>query len=1119
MNKSFREGLLCLFLTEKNIRIMKHTCFMLILFVFQSAASSYAQSTKINLNIKKSTLKQVFKEIESQTEFTFFYNDELIDLDRTVDIRAQRETIESILNKVLTDCTYEIQNQNILLIPNSRSSRSSSSQQQKGQITGAITDERGEPIIGANVIEKGTSNGVVTDLDGKFSLSVQKNMVLQISYIGYINQEVQIKDQTFLQIILQEDTQALDEVIVIGYGTMKKKDLSGSVASVKGDDLMIRKTTQLSTALQGATAGLMVTPSNGPGATADIKIRGVTTIGDSSPLVLVDGVPGDINMVNPNDVEDISVLKDAASASIYGSRAAAGVILITTKRAKDNDLNLSYTFEQGWEKPTKIPQYMNAQQYIELANELRYNDNNTGGWYQVYTEDEINNWMTYNKTDPDKYPNTDWNNWTLNSSAPRQSHIVSISGGTKKLQTKASFNYDKTDAIYDGRWYKRMMIRINNDLKINDYLSTSIDISFRNVTKKTPTFNPFGELKNRPVNPAMFSDGRYGTGAVLGNPYALMKEGGDYNEWYNRIGGKASIDFTPLQGLKISGVIAATHNYNKTKKFQKRVPYTYLEDPNTVMGYYPWGYEATELTEKRDDNYDYTVQFFANYIKTFGKHDISTLVGNENYYTFFEYMGASRDQYEFEKYPYLDLGPLAYRDNYGNASEYAYRSWFARVAYSYAHKYLLQFNFRRDGSSRFKPDHRWGSFPSVSVGWILSEENFLKNSNISWLSFLKLRGSWGKLGNERIGTYPTSGLIVFSNSLFYQNGTAISALTAAQTTYVIQSLTWEKTESYNIGLDAYFLDNRLRFTGDYYKKKTNDMLLSLEIPSYVGYDNPSQNAGKMHTKGWEVELGWDDNIGDLRYNISVNLSDFVSKMGDLGGTEFLGSQVKKEGSEFNEWYGYKTDGLFLTQEEVDNSAKINNNVKVGDIKYQDISGPDGIPDGKISPEYDRVLLGGSLPQYMYGTTINLGYHDFDFSVVFQGVGKQNTRYAANDYRWGNNFAQFMEGNYWSTLNTDEQNEKAFYPRISETNYTSNNETMSDYWLFNGRYLRLKNLTIGYSLPQVLTQKVSISRLRFYVSANNLFSIDKYPEGLDPESNSFGGYPTTKSVIIGASVNF
>lgn len=1121
--------------SKKIIHVMKLLTIFSFVCVFQLyAANTFSQKSTVHILKNSLTLHELISEIEKQTDYLFIFSKEDVDLSRLVNVKEQNQEVNKILFDVFekSDVAYTLSN-NYISLRKKETGTTSFPQQAKKSITGQITDAGGEPIIGANIVEKGTTNGTITDMDGNFSLSVPVNSTLVVSYIGYTTTEVLVGNQTNLAIRIEEDSEKLDEVVVIGYGTVRKKDLTGSVGAVKGDDLAARKTTQLSSALQGAVAGVLVTrDNNSPGSSAgSIKVRGVTTIGDTSPLVIVDGVPGDINQVNPNDVESMTVLKDAASASIYGSRAASGVILITTKRAKENDLSLAYNFEYGWEMPTKQPEYVGVQRYMEMTNELRYNDNNAGGMYQTYSEDQVNNWVKYNATDPNKYPITDWTDLILKSSAPRQTHTINIAGGSKAVKTKASFVYDKIDGLYADRNYERFMVRVNNDFKFNKYLGATLDFDFKRSKVEQPEFDPIDRMRiAAPVYAAVWADGRVAEGKSGSNPYGIMKDGGTKQEWYNRIGGKASLDFTPLDGLKLSGVIAPVYNFDKSKTFRLKAPYYLADDPNTLGGYFE-GHSTTKLTENRNDDYNVTIQFFGNYMKSLGKHDFNVMAGYETYYSFWENLSASRDQYELDNYPYLNLGPLTMRDNSGFAEEVAYRSWFGRVMYNYDNRYLLQANIRYDGSSRFHKDYRWGSFPSFSAGWVLNEEQFMKNLDAGWLSMLKLRASWGTLGNERImmkrddkdvqNYYPYQAAIGFSNVLFYQNGQPLSELSAAQWTYAIQNISWEKTESFDFGVDAMFFDSRLRFTADYYKKKTKDMLLALEIPDYVGFDNPQKNTGDMNTNGYEIEIGWNDRVGDWRYGVSVNFSDFVSKMGDLGGTEFIGDKVKMKGSQFDEWYGYLSDGLYLTQEDVDNSARINNSVKVGDVKYKDVSGPDGVPDGIISSEYDRVLLGGSLPRYMFGGNFNLGYKDFDFSLAFQGVGSQQVRLSRNmaeplRENWGN-IPTILEGNYWSSLNSDAENAKSKYPRLTVTN-VGNNMTMSDFWLFNGRYVRLKNVTLGYSLPNTLTQKAHLERVRFYVSANDLFCLSKYPTGWDPEMG-VSAYPITTSVLFGVSVNF
>ena len=1002
---------------------------------------------------------------------------------------------------------------------------------QQGKLTtikGNIVDESNEPLIGVSVRVKGQNIGTVTDIDGKYQLDVPQNAVLVVSYIGSVTQEIPVEGRTLINIVLLEDSHGLDEVVVIGYGAVKKKDLTGAVGTVSGDNISARKTTNLSSALQGSVAGLMVRRSdNAPGASAgSMHIRGVTTIGDSSPLIIIDGVPGTLDYVNPNDVESVSVLKDAASASIYGSRAAAGVILVTTKRASQTELSFSYNGEFGLEIPTTQPGVSGVTRYLEMSNELRYNDTPSGGFFQAFSADQVKNWMKHNATDPNNYPVTDWRDLILKSSASRQTHSVHISGGNKSVRTKASLTYDDVDGLYADRAFQRYMLRLNNDFEINKLLGAKLDLNVRRAKNHTPNYSPFSTMRNMPaIYAATWDDGRIAEGKSGGNPYGLLNMGGSSDSWSTQIGGKASIDFKPFRGFNIEASVAPFINYTKTKAFKKKAFYTLASDPNAFGGYLDEGgnrWETDKLTETRNDNYNVTSQLIANYMKTIGSHSLTLMAGFENYYAKSENLTASRDQYILTAYPYLDLGPEDYRDNSGNASEYTYNSYFGRAIYNYDNRYLLQANLRRDGSSRFSQKYRWGTFPSVSAGWVLSEEEFMKNLNLDWLSFTKIKASWGQLGNERIGDFPYIALLTFGSSLFYENGELISGQTASQRELAVKDISWETTESTNIGLDLAFLNNKLRFGAEYYWKKTKDMLLTTQIPLHMGYDNPSTNLGEMSTKGWEIELGWNDRKGDWSYGISANLSDFISTIDYLQNTKNIsGGKIQVAGVGFNEWYGYVSEGIYQTQEQVDNSAKLNDQIKVGDVWYRDISGPDGVPDGKISAEYDRVPLGNSLPRFQYGGNINVGYKDFDLSIAFQGIGKQNVRLESEMIQplrsnYGN-IPDIYDGNYWSQFNTSEENASAKYPRLSYSS-SGNNYTVSDFWLFNGRYFRLKNLTLGYTLPKAMTQKASMKKVRVYASASDLFCISNYPKGWDPEMG-VSSYPITTSLVFGLSVNF
>ena len=1080
-----------------------------------------AQSKKVSLVSSSSTVGQVLKDIEAQTGYLFVYNTSDIDVSKKVSLNFKDAAVSQVLDSVLDghNVKWHFEGRYIKIMKQEPEGKSKSNGPVK--IQGKVCAADGEPLIGASIMVKGTSTGVITDMDGQFTMEIPTpGTVLVASYLGFVDQEFEAVGDGNFDIFLKEDNNTLDELIVVGYGTQRKVDLTGSVGSVGGKTLADRKSTSIATSLQGAVAGVTVTrsgnePSNEGG---DIKVRGITTIGDSTPLVIIDGVPGDMSSVSSEDIENISVLKDAASASIYGSRAAAGVILITTKRGQKERINISYNIEYGSEIPTANVDFVDITRYLEMTNELRYNDNPSGGLYQDYSQDQVENWLEYNQTDPNKYPNTDWRKLVLKDSALRCMHRVNISGGSKVIQTNASFTYNKPDGLYNGLDYKRYMTKVNNDINITDWLHASIDFSFNKKEANSPVTDPYTLVRYLPpIYAATWDDGRIADGKGA-NIYALVNYGGFNKKDIFQFSGKAQIDIKPLPSLRFSAIFAPNLVITKQKSFQKELPWTTAEDPDVIGGYL---ISSTKLSEYRNDSKSYNAQFLANYNETFNGHSIGVMAGYETNYYFYEGLTATKDKFEVSDFPYMDIAPNNQVYDSGNAYETALMSFFGRLSYNYKNRYLIQANCRWDGSSRFAKKYRWGMFPSISGAWVLSEEPFF-NIGKEAISFMKVRVSYGTLGNERIGNYPYQSLISTGRGLFVNSkGEAVEEMTAAQRNYVIENISWETTYSIDAGLDLYFLNNRLSLTADYYNKKTKDMLLALEIPDYVGYGNPEKNTGDMYTNGFELTLGWKDNVGDFFYGVNFNLSDFKSKMGNLGGTQFLGDQVKLEGSEFNEWYGYVSDGLFLTQEDLDNSPKLNNQTSLGDIKYKDISGPNGVPDGKITPEYDRVLLGGSLPRFTYGGNINLGYKGLDISLSFQGVGLQKSRMAnmmvkplISNY---GNIPAIIDGKYWSSFKTAEENAQAQYPRLTYAN-ESGVYCLSDYWLFNGAYFRLKNIMVGYTLPEHLTNRIFIKKLRFYATATDLFSISNYPKGWDPEVGPTS-YPITTTVLLGAEITF
>ena len=856
------------------------------------------------LKADDSTVKQVFDYIERHSKYVFVYDQHVKNLlTKKVNVATKGKSVEDILAAVCsqTGLKYHINDRQVTISLGEKVNKQTFQRESKRtagrKIKGVVGDGNNEPLIGATVKVKGTNIVTVTDMDGNFELEVPSGAELVVSYIGFNDQTVKISgSKSTYDVELQENTNSLDELVVIGYGTVKKKDLTGAVAAVKGDELVNKRTTMLSNALQGSLSGVTVSRnSSAPGSGASsIRVRGITTIGESSPLVIVDGVESTLDYVNANDVESISVLKDAAAASIYGSKAAAGVILVTTKRGNDTGkIDLKYNAEFGWEIRTRQPSMVGVTRYLEMNNELQYNDNPSGGFFQVYTADQTKNWVKYNQTDPNNYPITDWQGLILNSSAPRMTHSLTVSGGNKAVKSVATLTYDEVDGLYDGRGFQRYMFRANNDFNINKKLSASLDVSIRHAKSRNQIYDPFSTMRLMPaIYPAMWSDGRIASGKSGANPYGLLKNGGSTVSHSTQLSGKGSLTYKPLTGLSLSAIISPFINYQKSKQFKLACWYTLPDDPDVIGGYLDAGslYATNKLTEGRNDNWHVTSQLLANYMRTFGKHDITVMAGFENYYMKSENLSAARDQYELTNYPFLNIGSEDFQTNSGTGAEYTSNSFFGRLLYSYANRYLFQANVRRDGSSRFAKNYRWGTFPSFSAGWVMSEEPFMQKANLPWLSYLKLRASWGKLGNERIGSnyFPYIALMNFGSTLFYMaDGSVVSGSTARPAVLAVEDITWETTTSTDLGFDANFLNNRLHINFDYYWKKTTDMLLAIQIPYTMGYNSPNTNAGKMSTHGYDIDVSWQDHIGDFKYSVGLNFSDYLSKIDYLNNSDII----------------------------------------------------------------------------------------------------------------------------------------------------------------------------------------------------------------------------------------
>ncbi|TKG95459.1 SusC/RagA family TonB-linked outer membrane protein [Puteibacter caeruleilacunae] len=1115
---------------KRLLLVMKITVFIVCFTIFQVAASGYSQNTHLNLRMKKASIESIFKVIEEQSEYTFFYQDEHLKDNVIENLNVSNKSVEEVLREVLksTDLSFKLVDKHIIVYEKKGAVAKAIAVQQNVEVTGTVTDEKGESLPGVSVIVKGTTVGVTTDFDGNYTLSMPADAkVLVFSFVGMKSQEIALNGQSTVNVVLRADAIGLEEVVAVGYGVMKKSSLTGAVASVSGEDLERRVVTNVSNALQGAVAGVTVTRSSGqPGAGNTIRVRGITTIeGTNDPLILVDDIPvSNINDINPDDIASYSVLKDAASAAIYGSRAAAGVILITTKRAKNGEFNMDYNVDFSFNVPTETLDYVNAPRYFEMWNEKVWNDNGNGdNQYPAYEKDYIDNYLDNHAADPDNYPNTIWKDWLLKDYATTQRHNLVLSGGTERLKTKASFSYENQDALYAIRDWSRYTLRVNNDLKINDRLSANLDLAYNFTDEVTPVSFPLSDDLHRvPHSLALYEDGRIGF-ANRGNPYAILLYGGENNYETQKLNAKLGLTYSPAKNLTLKVSVAPSFNNYYRKNFTKQLPYYAADDHNNEQG--PIGYfiRETELKETRNRTKAYTTQAVANYKFNIGGNNFDVTGGYEEYYHKYEDLKVKADKFILSDFPYMNHAPVdrLFWDDNSVVGEEAYRSVFGRLTYDYERKYLLQANFRYDGSSKFASEHRWGFFPSLSAGWVISEEPFFEPVK-EFAEFLKLRASYGELGNDRLGNYLYISELSLGSRLFSDtNGQVISDQTSSLSELVMRDISWETTKSTNFGLDYTHFDNRLMLSFDIYQKKTTDMLLNLNIPKFTGYADPKTNVGDMKTNGWEFKVTWRDKIGAVGYSASFHISDSKTTVGDVKGKRlFSGNTVTEEGEEYRTYWGYLSDGIFQTQEEVDNAPVISTSTRPGDIRYKDVSGPDGVPDGKITAE-DKVHLGGSLPRYNYGGSLNLDYKGFDLGIVFQGVGKQNREMNTGPV---NGFQSNLltpttlyDGNYWSNYNTPEENLAAKYPRLTGNNQGLNGR-FSDYWMMNGAYFRLKNITLGYTIPKSFSQRIGLSKLRVFVAGNDLFSIDNFPKGMDPE-HGYSSYFITKSYIAGVKIKF
>lgn len=1064
-----------------------------------SMQEARAQSKSINLNLSDITLSEAMKAIEQNTEYVFFYNNSGIDLNKKVTIKAKNATINNVITQILPGYEYKIESNKIVILPKQK--------QQRRKITGTITDSQGEPVIGASILEKGTTNGTITGMDGSFSVEVEPNATLRITSIGFKTQEIKTGSSNGFKIVLVDDTETLDEVVVVAYGTQKKVNLTGAVSVVSSTDIKIKPVGQTSAALQGVLPGVTVMQRSGePGAdSGTIRIRGVGTLSDANPLVLIDGIEGSINNIDPNSIESVSVLKDAASASIYGSRAANGVLLVTTKRGAEGKFSVSYNNYLGWQEPTNMPDVVDAIGYMELLNTAYQNV----GRDPLYSNDLLEQYKKQNGVSSDQYPNTDWQKKTLTKSGFQQSHFLNISGGNDKLKTFTSLGYYTQDGLIENSGFNRLNLRNNMDWTISSKIKAKVDLQFTSTKKTDPASgakNIFMWMNGIPANQiGINSDGSWGTGWNGLNPISHAKESGEFVTRTNWGSINASLLYSPVSWLTAEVNVAPKFTLETKDNLTKPIQ-SYLPD-GTPSFVNPTKSSLTNTDTKTLHN---NIRATVTADKSFGNHNIKVLAGASQEERHARHHTAYRDSVNVD-YPVLGTGSASNQTVGGGAEKWVLRSFFARANYNYKQKYLFEFNIRHDGSSRFAKGNKWATFPSVSAGWRISEEKFMKPLKESFLDDLKIRASWGRLGNQNIGStyYPFTTQMKFGTTVM--GGQLVNRASFEDMPNSL--IKWETTESIDIGIDL-TLFNKLTITADYYEKETRDILLTLPIPFITGLNAPVQNAGVVENKGWELGITYRDRIGDLNYNVNFNLSDVKNKITDFRGQDQTSTIANREGHPIGSIYGYIAEGYFQSEEEIANSPTQTGKIKPGDIKYRNMN-----DDNKINND-DKVVIGSTIPRYTYGLNLGAEYKGVDLSMFFQGVGK------ADGYLEGPGIIPFVSGgsiggtaleafkDYWT-----EDNRNAAYPRPAFNE--SNNGLVSTFWLKDASYLRLKNLQVGYTIPATLTKKWGIDRLRIFANGTNLFTIDKFWDGYNVEAPTgmVNFYPQVKVYSFGLEIKF
>ena len=1020
-----------------------------------------------------------------------------------------------------------------------------------GLIKGSVTSDSGEPLTGVTVKVSGGGNGTVTDIDGNFSVNAAPGSLLTFSYTGFKPQTV--KAQEGMQVVLQSSVNDLNEVVVVGYGTQKKANLTGAVASVNGSVLENRPISNIGQGLQGVVPNLNVSMGRGgaPGAGASFNVRGTTSLNGGEPLVLVDNVQMDANLVNPDDIESISVLKDAASAAIYGARAAYGVILITTKKGKLNSRpTVQFSASGYWQSPAVEMHNVNSLDYLKMIDIAYQNSGGSGHYFNPlvyeYTEKYVNG--TYDQPvffdksySAFKYGyngNTDWWN-ELYKTSFSQIYNASISGGSQKTRYYVSLGSNNQGGILKAtdEKYNKYNANINVTSELTPWMEVSAKIAHTYTTEMHPTGGTTamnntaysglsaysGMMKSdlSPLMPVKHPDGHYAGQGNFTNPVAIQAQGGNARYRQNDLWMTAGVKLTPIKGLIVNADY--TWNYYGWASTQHvRNFYDYTAVPGTE-NYYPWT-NPSSVTRSNSDDYYSSFNAFAEYNLSLGNndHNMKFMVGYNQEKKRTQYYYAGRKDLIDPENPAINqaIGDMAID---GNMGQWAVNGTFARFNYDYKGRYLLELNGRYDGSSKFKKGHRYQFFPSISAAWRVSEEKFFEGVK-SWWDNMKLRVSYGSLGNQAVnGNFPylaTYGINTKYGALL-GGGRPVAVFAPG---LVSSSFTWETVNQIDFGFDAAFLRNRLSASFDWYRRNTKDMLTDGEVlPAVLGASVPRQNAANLKTVGWELSLEWNDRLANgLSYHVKGVLSDYQSTITKFNNPTGLISQYYV-GRKMNEIWGYVSNGLFQTEQEANAHANqsylYGGKWTAGDVRFEDLDGNNKIDigDNTLANPGDRKIIGNSTPRFAFGITAGLEYKGIDFEMFWQGIGKRDwfpgsgsAAYWGFTNEWQTPLTTSLD--YWTPENTN-----AFFPRLGWAN--GGNRNTSTRYLQNASYCRLKNVTLGYTLPRNILDKIGVSRLRVYVTGENLLTFTSLIKAFDPETLNNMTYPINKKIAVGLNLTF